>query len=50
MRFLLDTNILIWAAGDIDLLPKNIRSLIEETNNELLSSPASIWETAIKHV
>ena len=49
MRLLLDTNILIWAAGDIDLLPKNIRSLIEETNNELLFSPASIWETAITH-
>jgi len=49
MRFLLDTHILIWAAGDIDLLPKNIRPLIEEVNNELLFSPASIWETAIKH-
>jgi PIN domain nuclease of toxin-antitoxin system len=49
MRFLLDTHILIWAAGDIALLPKVIRHLIEETGNELLFSPASIWETAIKH-
>ena len=49
MRFLLDTHILIWAAGDIALLPKTIRPLIEETGNELLFSPASIWETAIKH-
>ncbi len=47
MRLLLDTNILIWATGD--LLPKNIRSLIEETNNERLFSPASVWETAITH-
>jgi PIN domain nuclease of toxin-antitoxin system len=49
MRFLLDTHILIWAAGDIDLLPADVRLLIEDTGNELLFSPASIWETAIKH-
>ncbi|MCW0001445.1 type II toxin-antitoxin system VapC family toxin [Pararhizobium sp. YC-54] len=49
MRFLLDTHILIWAAGDIDLLSTGVRLLIEDTSNELLFSPASIWETAIKH-
>ena len=49
MIFLLDTHILIWAAGDIDLLSTGVRLLIEDTSNELLFSPASIWETAIKH-
>jgi PIN domain nuclease of toxin-antitoxin system len=49
MRFLLDTHILIWAAGDIARLTTPIRSLIEDEQNELLFSPASIWETAIKH-
>lgn len=49
MRLLLDTHILIWAAGDLDMLSTGIRKLIEDTNNELIFSPASIWETAIKH-
>ncbi|WP_086999069.1 type II toxin-antitoxin system VapC family toxin [Rhizobium sullae] len=49
MRFLLDTHILIWAAGDIGAIPNRIKALIEEEQNELLFSPASIWETAIKH-
>jgi PIN domain nuclease of toxin-antitoxin system len=49
MRFLLDTHILIWAAGDIGRLPDHIRVLIEEDGNELLFSPANVWETAIKH-
>ena len=49
MRLLLDTHILIWAAGNIGLLSASVRHLIEDTGNELLFSPASIWETAIKH-
>ncbi len=49
MRYLLDTHILVWAAGNIGRLPKNIRALIEGDDNELLFSPANIWETAIKH-
>lgn len=49
MRFLLDTHILIWAAGDINLLPHDVRLLIEDGSNDLLFSPASIWEIAIKH-
>ena len=48
MRLLLDTHILIWLAADIGLIPARLRSLIEDSENELLFSPASIWETAIK--
>ncbi|HEY0120220.1 MAG TPA: type II toxin-antitoxin system VapC family toxin [Rhizobium sp.] len=48
MRFLLDTHILIWAAGDIALLSQEVRALINNEENELLFSPASIWEAAIK--
>lgn len=33
MRFLFDTHILIWAAGDIDLLSTGARLLIEDTSN-----------------
>ena len=49
MRLLLDTHILIWAAGNIGLLTSDMRQLIEDADNELLFSPASIWEIAIKH-
>ncbi|ASW04608.1 type II toxin-antitoxin system VapC family toxin [Rhizobium sp. 11515TR] len=49
MRFLLDTHILIWAAGDIALLSQEVRALIDNDENELLFSPANIWEVAIKH-
>ncbi|PTM93623.1 type II toxin-antitoxin system VapC family toxin [Mycoplana dimorpha] len=49
MRLLLDTHILIWAAGDIAAMPKSVRAIIEDERNVLLFSPASIWETAIKH-
>lgn len=47
MRLLLDTHILIWAAGDSERLPDRLRALIEDEQNELLFSPASLWEIAI---
>ncbi len=48
MRLLLDTQILLWAAGMPDRLPKRIRDLLEDDSNVLLFSAASIWEVAIK--
>ena len=48
MRLLLDTHILIWAAGDSGRLPDRLRALISDEQNELLFSPASLWEIVIK--
>ena len=48
MRFLLDTNILLWALADPDRLGKGNRDLIEDPANDILFSAASIWEIAIK--
>lgn len=48
MKLLLDTHILIWAAGFPDRLPKEARNLIEDADNELFFSAASLWEVAIK--
>lgn len=48
MKLLLDTNLLLWAAGSPDLLPATARPLLEDTQNELLFSAASLWEIAIK--
>ena len=48
MKFLLDTQILLWAAGAPNKLPPQIRACIENLENELYFSSASIWEIAIK--
>jgi PIN domain nuclease of toxin-antitoxin system len=48
MKFLLDTHLLLWAAAEPNRLSAKARSYLEETENELLFSPASLWEVAIK--
>src|SRR5260370_7647063 len=48
MKLLLDTHILLWAAGQPDRLSATARSLIDNPENELLFSAASVWEEAIK--
>lgn len=48
MKLLLDTHLLLWAAGQPDRLPKATRKLLSSEANELLFSAASIWEVAIK--
>jgi PIN domain nuclease of toxin-antitoxin system len=48
VRFLLDTHLLLWAAGPLDRLSVRARHLIEDPNSELVFSAVSIWEVAIK--
>lgn len=48
MKLLLDTHLLLWAAGEPKRLPKHIRTLLEDKDNELLFSAASLWEVGIK--
>ena len=48
MKLLLDTHLLLWAAGEPKRLPKGIRALLEDKDNELLFSAASLWEVVIK--
>jgi PIN domain nuclease of toxin-antitoxin system len=48
MKLLLDTRLLLWAAGEPRRLSKQARTLIDNANNELLFSAASLWEVAIK--
>jgi PIN domain nuclease of toxin-antitoxin system len=48
MKLLLDTHLLLWAAGEPRRLSKQARALIENPENELLFSAASLWEVAIK--
>jgi PIN domain nuclease of toxin-antitoxin system len=48
VKLLLDTHLLLWAASDPKRLPKAARLLIEDAENELIFSPASLWEITIK--
>jgi PIN domain nuclease of toxin-antitoxin system len=48
MKLLLDTHLLLWAAGEPKRLSKQARTLIDNPDNELLFSAASLWEIAIK--
>lgn len=48
MKLLLDTHLLLWAAGEPAKLPEAARTQIENETNVLFFSPASLWEIAIK--
>ena len=48
VKLLLDTHLLLWAANEPKRLPKAARVLIEDLENDLLFSAASMWEITIK--
>ena len=48
MKLLLDTHLLLWAAGEPSRLSKEARNLISDPENELFFSAASLWEVSIK--
>ncbi len=48
MKLLLDTHLLLWAAGQPERLSAAARSLIDDEDNTLLFSAASLWEVTIK--
>jgi len=48
MRILLDTHVLLWAVGMSHRLTAAARVLLEDPDNEIYYSAASIWEIAIK--
>jgi PIN domain nuclease of toxin-antitoxin system len=49
VKFLLDTHYLLRAANEPMRLPKSVRALIDDHDNELFFSAASLWEVAIKN-
>jgi PIN domain nuclease of toxin-antitoxin system len=48
MKLLLDTHVILLAAGEPDRLSHETRALLADVGNKLLFSAASIWEIAIK--
>jgi PIN domain nuclease of toxin-antitoxin system len=48
MKLLLDTHLLLWVAADHPALPDEARAVIEDEDNQLYFSVASMWEVVIK--
>jgi len=48
MKLLLDTHIVLWAAGQPEKLSKSARTLLTTPENDLFFSVASMWEIVIK--
>lgn len=49
MRYLLDTHTLIWAIIDTPKLSLTARSILENTDHQILVSPISFWEISLKY-
>ena len=49
MNLLLDTHLLLWAAGEPDRLSAKARALLLDPANQLMFSAASLWEVTIKN-
>lgn len=49
MKFLLDTHLLLWAAGQPERLSAKAKKLLSDPAHELMFSAASLWEIAIKN-
>lgn len=50
MEYLLDTHTFLWALQDNKNLPSDIKSLIENRENDVFVSYVSLWEIEIKHL
>ncbi len=48
MKLLLDTHIVLWAAGQPEKLSKSTRTILATPENDLFFSVASMWEIVIK--
>jgi PIN domain nuclease of toxin-antitoxin system len=48
MKLLLDTHVVLWAAGDLDKLSGTARTLLLDEATHLFFSSASMWEIVIK--
>lgn len=47
--FLVDTHLLLWAAGEPQRLSPKARRLLDDPDSQLWFSAASLWEVSIKY-
>lgn len=48
MQYLIDTHVFLWFVSNAKELSKTAKTLIEDGNNEIFLSIASLWEISIK--
>lgn len=48
MKYLLDTHVLLWAAGQPERLSESVHGVLQDRQNQLYFSSVSIWEIVIK--
>ncbi|MBS1797778.1 MAG: type II toxin-antitoxin system VapC family toxin [Acidobacteria bacterium] len=48
MQYLVDTHVFLWFVGNAKELSKTAQGVIEDGNNEIFISIASLWEISIK--
>lgn len=48
MRYLIDTHVFLWFVSNTEELSQIARTLIEDSQNEIFISIASLWEISIK--
>ncbi|PPQ36054.1 PIN domain nuclease [Rhodopila globiformis] len=46
---MLDTHVALWAIADDDRLSAKARRLIDDEENDIVVSAATVWEISIKH-
>jgi PIN domain nuclease of toxin-antitoxin system len=49
VKLLVDTHLVLWAAGQLSWLSAVARRLLSDPGNELLFSAASIWEIGVEN-
>ena len=49
MRLLLDTHVFLWYVSADSRLPATVKTAIQDPENEVFLSVASVWEAVIKH-
>jgi PIN domain nuclease of toxin-antitoxin system len=48
VNYLLDTHTLIWSILQVDRIPAYVRSILEDSQNNIAVSVVSFWEVSIK--
>lgn len=49
MNYLLDTHVLLWSIFEKKKIPAKVRSVLQDTQNEVLVSAVSLWEISLKY-
>jgi len=49
LKYLIDTHTFLWFGTDDIQLPQRVRSIIEDADNDISISVASLWEIGIKN-